>query len=105
MKIKETIDKKITNITLSKEIIKHEGNINCLLLLKDNRLASCGCDSKINIYEEKTFELNLSIIAHHDDVNYITQMKNGNLLSCSEDQRIQIIELIGKTKYSITIKI
>ena len=101
MKTQDNIDKKLTSISLIKYIEKHEQNINCLLLLKDNRLASCGCDSKINIYEEKTFELNLSIIAHHDDVNYITQMKNGNLLSCSEDQRIQIIELIGKTKYSI----
>ena len=101
MKTQDNIDKKLTSISLIKYIEKHEQNINCLLLLKDNRLASCGCDCKINIYEEKTFKLNLSIIEHYDDVNYITQMKNGHLLSCSEDQRIKIIELIGKTNYVI----
>ena len=97
MKTQDNIDKKLTSISLIKYIEKHEQNINCLLLLKDNRLASCGCDSKIIIYKEKTYIIDLIIEEHFDDVNYITQMKNGNLISCGEDQRIKIIKLFEKT--------
>lgn len=100
MKIQETIERKLATITLSNKIIKHDGNINCLLLLKDNRLASCGCDCKIIIYKEKTYSVDLLIKEHFDDVNYITQINNGNLISCGEDQRIKIIKIL-ENKYKI----
>ena len=68
------------NINISKikkiKTFKYDKCINCLLILKDSRLASASADSYIRIHQLKTFKVILSIKIHQDKVYHLIQLKD-----------------------------
>ena len=80
------------NIKTDYKTIKyHYDFIWSLLLLKDNRIASCSNDHLINIYDpSKDYALDLSITELPDKVNSICQLDNENLISSCNNNSIYI---------------
>lgn len=91
------------NINISKikkiKTFKYDKCINCLLILKDSRLASASADSYIRIHQLKTFKVILSIKIHQDKVYHLIQLKDERIVSSSRDFTIKIIRLITPTNY------
>ena len=70
----------------------HTEPVQCLLILKDGRLASSGNDGLINIYK-LNFELDLILNIHKKEVYNIIQNHYNDIVSCSADKTINIIQL------------
>ena len=72
------------NIKLKEPIhqLKFQGCIYCATLLKDGRFVTGSTDSSIIIYNNKTFQPDLTIKEHTNYVNCVTQLKSGVLASC-----------------------
>ena len=87
--------------TKYKTIKSHNDSVQCIICLKDGRLASSSNDSTIKIYDLNTFKCQITIKEHLDSVFYITQLKNGNLVSSSEDSTIKIFKLLPNSKYNL----
>ena len=80
---------KIVNQTPKYKLTNHgNGSIYSIIKLQDGRLASGGNDGLINIYNQKTFEPEMTIKEHSKCIYDIIQLKNGNLLSCSNDDKM-----------------
>lgn len=85
-------------ITISRSITQHNDAVNCLLILKDGRLASCSSDRTIKIFDiTNDYHCDISIYAHNSIVSYISQLQNSKLVSCSYDSTIKIWN-ISKTE-------
>ena len=82
------------------ELNSHTNNVLCLTLLNDGRLASCGRDYKIIIYNQKTYIPELIIEEHSAAVICIYKLSSGILASCSEDNTIKLFE-INSEKYNV----
>ena len=81
-------DFNIVNHTPKNKLTNHgNNNIYTIIQLQDGRLASGGCDGSIIIYNQKTFEPEMTIKEHSKKIYDIIQLKNGNLLSCSNDDK------------------
>ena len=81
-------DFNIVNRTPKNKLAYHGNNsIYTIIQLQDGRLASGGCDGSIIIYNQKTFEPEMTIKEHSKYIYDIIQLKNGNLLSCSYDDK------------------
>ena len=79
----------------------HHDFIWSLLLLKDNRIASCSNDHLINIYDPSNdYALDISITDLPDKVNSICQLDNENLISSCNNNSIYIWH-ITKTAYHL----
>ena len=85
----------ITNIAINKE------GVYSLLILKDQRIASCSGDKAIRIFNSKTFKIEIEIKEHSNLINFIAQLKNGNLISCSSDETIKIFKLFDDNSYKV----
>ena len=85
----------ITNIAINK------GGVFSLLILKDQRIASCSGDRAIRIFNSKTFKMEIEIIEHSNQINFIAQLKNENLISCSSDETIKIYKLFDNNSYKV----
>ena len=82
-------DFNIVNRTPKNKLTYHGNNcIYTIIQLQDGRLASGGCDGSIIIYNQKTFEPEMTIKEHSKNIYDIIQLKNGNLLSCSSDDKM-----------------
>ena len=79
----------------------HTEIINHLGILKDGRLVSCSDDSSFNIYNIKSYELQLSIKEHSNGILSFTQLNNGLIITCSKDKTMKVIKLINDDKYEI----
>ena len=78
--------RQLSPISQIKTISSHNADINCLLLLKDKRLASSSADNTIKIFERKlntNYECSLTLIGHTDSVLCISQLENDNIISCA----------------------
>ena len=86
---KQSID--ILKIKEIKTIKSHSEWVNTILLLNDNRIASCSDDSIIKIYDiDDNYANSLQIKGHTQRINSICQLDSGNLVSCSEDLSIKV---------------
>jgi len=74
----------------------HTGDIRCLIVLNDGRLASCSGDNTIVIYNKLTYNPDLIIKEHNNSVNRIIQLSSGILASCSHDNTIKFFNIKGK---------
>ena len=85
------------NIKLKEPIhqLKFQGYINCATLLNDGRFVTGSGDSSIIIYNNKTFQPDLTIKEHTNYVNCVTQLKSGVLASCSADKTIKLFNING----------
>ena len=82
-------DFNIVNKTPRYKLSNHGNNaIYSIIKLQDGRLASGGNDGSIIIYNQKTFEPEMTIKEHSKCIYDIIQLKNGNLLSCSSDDKM-----------------
>ncbi len=93
---------KIEQLTNVKTFKSHSEYISNLIILSDERIASCSLDSYIKIYNNITFEEEISI-KENSYVDWIEQIKNGMLISCPRDNTIRIYEINGKNYKNIKI--
>ena len=96
-------DFNIVNHTPKNKLTYHGNNsIYTIIQLQDGRLASGGCDGSIIIYNQKTFEPEMTIKEHSKNIFDIIQLKNGNLLSCSyEDKTMNEYEINENNTYKL----
>ena len=88
-------------LSLIKSITPHKSQIISLLLLKDNRIASCSYDSTIKIYDPSNdYHCDIIITSHTLAVLSLCQLDNSNIVSCSDDLSIRIFS-ITKDSYSL----
>ena len=81
-------DFNIINRTPKNKLAYHGNNsIYTIIQLQDGRLASGGNDRSIIIYNQNTFEPEITIKEHSKGIFDIIQLKNGNLISCSYDDK------------------
>ena len=85
------------NIKLKEPIhqLKYQECICCATLLNDGRFVTGSSDSSIIIYNNKTFQPDLTIKEHTNQVNCVTQLKSGVLASCSADKTIKLFNING----------
>ena len=87
----------IVNQTPKYKLTNHGNNyIYTIIQLQDGRLASGGCDGSIIIYNQKTFEPEMTIKEHSKNIFDIIQLKNGNLVSLLINQNKQNKIIIWK---------
>ena len=90
------------NLTNNFKTLKyHFGIINYLDKLKNGKLVSCSDDKTLKIYNENTFEVELSIEQHTKRINSFTQLHDGRIITCSADHTMKLIKLIGDNSYQI----
>ena len=92
----EPVDK--NNITVIKTLDAHSEGVNCLLLLFDNRIASCSNDNTIKIFDPSNDYQNTLTLNHNGIVSSICQVENGTLVSSSYDKSIKFWE-VKKNSY------
>jgi len=76
----------------------HKDTVYCFTILKDGRLASGSYDSRIIIYNKKTYQLDFEIKEHRGAINCIITLSSGILASCSWDSSIKLFNIIGNEK-------
>lgn len=90
-------DKKFSNylneIKLTKELNHQIGEVKCLCLTADRRLASCSDDKTVKIFNLEDFTCEMTLEGHTDVVSYVGLLTNGCLISTSLDHSIKIWEL------------
>ena len=75
----------------TKIIKNHTKGVNSLLLLKDNRIASCSSDKTIRILNpSKNFTCDEILERHRDNVISLCQLDDGTIISASKDRSIKI---------------
>ena len=83
----------------------HNKRINSFLILKnDNRFLSSSEDSKINIFNNKTFEIEITIKEHEIGILNVIQLFDFNLLSSDRNGLLILFKITSKFKYSILKK-
>ena len=80
-------------LKMIRELRIHKQKVNCIIILKDGRLASGSSDQMIKVTNLSQFSVDLSITAHKGPVNSLCQLPNGNLVSCSSDRTIKTWKL------------
>ena len=93
----------IVNQTPKNKLTNHGNNsIYTIIQLQDGRLASGGCDGSIIIYNQKTFEPEMTIKEHSKNIYDIIQLKNGNLVSCSnDDKKMNVYKINENNNYKL----
>ena len=100
-------DFNIVNHTPRHKLTNH-GNkeIYTIIQLQDGRLASGGNDGSIIIYNQKTFEPEMSIKEHSSTIYDIIQLKNGNLISCSSnDKKMNVYQINENNNYKLITQV
>lgn len=77
--------------------IEDEGFISSLCFLKDGRLVLGDFESRIVIYSESTYQLEITIENSHKRVSSLCGLRNGNLASSGYDGVIKIWEIKGNS--------
>ncbi len=77
------------------ELNYHTSGVECLIMLKDGRMASSSYDNSIIIYNKITYKPDLIIKEHNNYVYFITQLSSGILASCSGDKTIKLFNING----------
>ena len=92
----------IVNQTPKNKLTNHGNNaIYTIIQLQDGRLASGGCDGSIIIYNQKTFEPEMTI-KDSKSIYDIIQLKNGNLVSCSnDDKKMNVYKINENNNYKL----
>ena len=86
-------DFNIINLT-PKNKLMNNGYVYAILQLQDGRLASAGNDGSINIYNNETFNVELTINEHKGSIYDLIQLKNEILVSCSYyDKKMNMYQL------------
>ena len=75
----------------------HKQKVNCLLLLRDGRIASAGSDQKIQIFDVQNKDPPLFLNAHSSSINSICQLSSGKIVSCSNDRTVKVLALTNQT--------
>lgn len=90
--IKQKSKKINLNAFKNTKIIKnHTKGVNSLLLLKDNRIASCSSDKTIRIFNpSKNYTCDEILERHRDNVISLCQLDDGTIISASKDRSIKI---------------
>ena len=78
----------------------HKNVIRCATLLKDGRFATGSDDKSIIIYNNKTFQPDITINIHSDVVSCIIQLSSGILASSSWDNTIKLFN-INNNNYNV----
>ena len=73
----------------------HTDNVICSTVLKDGRFVTWSEDRSIIIYNNKTFQPDITIKEHSSDVYNVIQLSSGDLASCSDDKTIKIYNING----------
>jgi WD40 repeat protein len=88
-----------------KTLNNDKDEINKIILLENNLMASCSNNSLIRVYETNNYELKLTIKEHNNSVKYISKISNDEniniLISASSDCTIKIIKLKSDNEYEI----
>jgi WD40 repeat protein len=77
-----------TQLTFKEELIGHTKQIEHLIYLDKDVIASASDDNTILIWNKSKIEFNLT--NHTDSIYALTKLTNGNLASCSKDKTIRI---------------
>ena len=90
--IKQKSKKINLNAFKNTKIIKgHTKSVNSLLLLKDNRIASCSSDKTLRIFNpSKNYICDELLERHRDNVTSPCQLDDGTIVSTSKDRSIKI---------------
>ena len=93
----------IVNQTPKYKLTNHGNNtIHTIIQLQDGRLVSGGNDGSIIIYNQKTFEPEMTIKEHSKNIYDIIQLKNGNLVSCSsDDKKMNVYKINENNNYKL----
>ena len=87
-----------------KTIYGHISQVNYLLLLKDNRIASCSNDKTIRIFNPSNdYHCDQVLKRHSDDIISICQLDDGTIVSCSKDKSIIIGDYTIKNAHILMI--
>ena len=96
----------ITNINFEAvmTLTGHTNSVNSLLLLKDNRIASCSDDKTIRIYSPFNNYYCTQVLNRHSDyISSICELDNGTIVSCSYDLSIMIDDYTIKNAHDLCI--
>jgi len=77
-----------TKLIFKEELIGHSRQIEHLIFLDKDTIASASDDHTILIWNNSRIQFNLT--NHTDNINALTRLENGNLASCSRDKTIKI---------------
>jgi len=77
-----------TDLTFKQELKGHSRQIEHLIYLDKDIIASASDDNTILIWDNSNIQFNLT--NHTDSINALTKLTNGNLASCSKDKTIRI---------------
>ena len=72
----------------------HKKAVNCLLLLKDGRMASTSDDGSLIIYHKITYKPDL-IIQEYDNIKCLTQLNSGTIAYCFDNIKIKLFNING----------
>ena len=97
----------IEDLNCIKTITGHTDYVSSLLLLSDNRIASCSGDMTIRIYDPYSdYHCDQIIKRHSDGIKAIFELDESNIVSCSYDYSIMIGDyLIEKAHESAIFKV
>ena len=88
---------KIENLSIITYIKNHSNkSIYTILILKDKRISCTSDQNKIDIYNQTTFEINISIKINEKCLTNLNQLKDGNLIIGTEKS----IFIFGILKFS-----
>ena len=71
----------------------HTGLINKIIILKENKLASCGTDYTIRIWDVNSKKCLFVLLEHTNSVNSIIQENDSQLISCSSDETLKVWDM------------
>ena len=75
---------------------EHNGRINCLIKLSDNRLASGGQDNTIKIWDINKKEILFTLNGHTSIIWDIRELEDNKLISASDDNSCKVWDLNTK---------
>jgi WD40 repeat protein len=85
-----SLSEKLKKINGNVIIGKHEREINSMILLTNNSVATASCDNTIKIWDLDTNSLMKTLIGHKDTVYSLVLLHDGNIASGSADKTIRI---------------
>ena len=95
----EQNENKNSDLSLQKTINSHNDFVNCIIILQNKNICSCGKDSYVKIFDSQQFNQITSFQFEKVSIIHIMEMSNLNLVVCLSDFTINILKIENDSIY------